>query len=211
MKFLEATIFGLTAWRLCLSGALVIVFFVLRSRWSHKVATEAIEFSASASTAHSVNESLKSRGEGKGKLSLARAKRASPVNLTDTQRIDHLHRSVALRAGETADLKDLSFGRLAQLSVKFVGVEHASGKEYARIVLDLGGPSADGGSGVEPVGNNEFLMPRGAYGDPNSSIHHTCTRGDAVSQLEVRVSRLDLDKRTVTVDVMHVRGGQRAA
>lgn len=205
MKLLDATIFGFTVWRLCLASALVVFYFVLKYRWSREAALE-----TSASTTAPPDVSINPASKPKGKLSLARDKR-SAVNLTDTQRIDHLHRSVALGAGETTDLKDLSFGRLPRLSVHFVGIEHASGKEFARIKLDLGGATADGGNAVEPLGNNEFLMPRGAYGDPHSSIHYTCDRGDAVSQLEVRVSRIDIDKRNVSVDVMHVRGGRRAA
>jgi hypothetical protein len=201
VNLFDATIFGFTAWRLCLVAGLVLLYFVLKFHWAREE-----ERAAATSVAPGQSLSPKAKpGAAMGKLSRARAERAA-IGLSDTQRIDHLHRRVALKAGDQADLKDLTFGRLSQLRVTFVGVEHASGREFARIKVLLGGAEAECGASVQQLDENDFLMPRGAYGDQNSSVHYTCGKGDAVSHLELRVSEIDVDKRTAAIEVLHVRG-----
>jgi hypothetical protein len=137
-------------------------------------------------------------------------KEKPPVDLTDTQRIDHLHRNVSLKAGEHADLKELTFGRLSKLRVAFAGVEHSSGQEFAHIKVELGGATADCGKSVQELGDNDFLVPRAANGDQHTSIHYTCGQKDAVSYLQVKVLQIDALKQSASIDVLHVRG-RRAA
>jgi hypothetical protein len=137
-------------------------------------------------------------------------KQSPPVNLTDTQRIDHLHRQVSLKAGERADLKELTFGRLPQLRVLFAGVESSSGQDYAHLKIELGGSTADCGTAVQELGDNDFLVPRAMHGDQHSAIHYTCGKSDAVSFLQVKVLQFDAVKQSASIDVLHVRG-RRAA
>ena len=113
------------------------------------------------------------------------------LSSTDTQRIDHLYRNVLLKVGEQADLKDLTFGRLPRFRVAFAGIEQASGQDFAHIKLELGGVAANCGSAVQELGENDFLVPRGAPGDEHCSIHYTCGKTDAVSFLQVKVAKLN--------------------
>jgi hypothetical protein len=134
----------------------------------------------------------------------------STMRLSDTQRIDRLHRVVTLTVGEKADLKELSFGRLTKLAVVFDGVEHARGQDFARIKLELGGASADCGVSVKELGDNDFLVPRAAPDDQRCIIHYMSGKGDAVSFLQVKVQKIDPIERSAAIDVLHLRGRQAA-
>ncbi|HYM36495.1 MAG TPA: hypothetical protein VET48_13940 [Steroidobacteraceae bacterium] len=134
----------------------------------------------------------------------------STMRLTDTQRIDRLHRVVTLTAGQSADLKDLSFGRLTKLSVAFDGVEHARGQDFAHIKVELGGATANCGASVEELSDNEFLVPRATTDEQRCSIHYICGKADAVSFLQLKVQKINPEQKSAAIDVLHVRG-RRAA
>jgi hypothetical protein len=202
VNLFHVTIFGFTAWRVCAATVLVLVYVGLRFHWRQEEQRRA---GAERTTGAQANKSAGSNGS-----TLRTRKERAPVDLTDTQRIDHLHRSVSLQVGEHADLKELTFGRLPKLRVAFAGVEHSSGQEFAHIKVELGGATADCGKSVQELGENDFLVPRTANGDQHSSIHYTCGKSDAVSFLQVKVLQFDAAKKSVSIDVLHVRG-RRAA
>ena len=197
MNLLHTTIFGLTAWRVYSSTVLVLLYVALRIRWSRAESRRRAEEQIHVAS-ESNNAPIPSR------------KRKPTLELTDTQRIDHLYRHVSLQAGEQADLKELTFGRLPQLRVSFVGIEHASGQDFAHIKIELGGATADCGTAVQELGENNFLVPRTTHDDQHCAIHYTCGKSDAVSFLQIKVSKIDAVKRSAAIDVMHVRG-RRAA
>ena len=95
MNLLDATIFGFTAWRICLGGGLLLLYFVLKFHWARAAAQASVDVEPIAETA-----------SPPAKLGRPRAGQA--VSLTDTQRIDQLFRRVSLKPGEHADLKDLT-------------------------------------------------------------------------------------------------------
>lgn len=194
MNWLDSTIFGFTAWRIYAGGALLLLYVLLRIYWVR------------------ARRGADQQNNNQGRFSRAarNAKDKAVVGLTDTQRIDQLHRVVSLKAGEQADLKELTFGNLPLLRVVFAGVEHAAGRDFAHIKVDLGGAAADCGTAVEELGENDFLVPRGTFGDQNCLIHYTCKKSDAVSFLQVRVSKFDAVAQSAAIDVTHVRG-RRAA
>jgi hypothetical protein len=131
---------------------------------------------------------------------------APTVRLTDTQRIDRVHRIVSLKAGEHADLPDLTFGRVPQLRVVLTGIEQESGQDFAHIKLELGGPVAGCGDSVKELNENNFLVPRAALDEQRCSILYYCGRPDAVSFLQVKVRQLNAVDQSAAIDVLHVRG-----
>jgi hypothetical protein len=197
VNFFHTTIFGFTAWRICSAAALLVLYVLLRIYWSKAEAKRCTE------------AAKRTRAEPNAPTT-RNWKERPPVNLTDTQRIDHLHRHLSLKAGEHADLKELTFGRLPRLHIAFAGVENSSGQDYAHIKIELGGATADCGNFVQELGENDFLVPRGTQGDQHCSIHYTCGKSDAVSFLKVNVSQFDAAKQSASIDVLHVRG-RRAA
>jgi hypothetical protein len=197
MNFFHATILGFTAWRVCTSGALLVLFVVLQVHWAREKAKRQREVQVDFRETPNVPQTRK-------------WKRSASVALTDTQRIDHLQRHLSLKAGEHADLKDLTFGRLPKLRIAFAGIENSSDQDYAHIKIELGGAVADCGKSVRELRENNFLVPRAAQGDQHGSIHYTCGEGDAVSFLKVTVSKFDVVKQSASIDVLHVRG-RRAA
>jgi hypothetical protein len=202
LKLLDLTILGFTAWRVVAATVLLLLYAFLRIYW-HK---QEVRRQTAASA-----PDLAARNATPGTPKPRKWKEKPPVDLTDTQRIDHLHRYVSLKAGEQADLKDLTFGRLSKFCVAFAGVEHASGQDLAHIKIELGGATAACGNSVQEVGDNDFLVPRAAHGDQqHCSIHYTCGQKDAVSYLQVKVLQLDAAKQSASIDVLHVRG-RRAA
>jgi len=127
--------------------------------------------------------------------------------LSDTQRIDRLHRIVTLHTGEKADLNELTFGRLTRLQIAFAGIDHQAGQDFAHIKIELGGPVAGCGSLVQEVAENEFLVPRAAPDDQRYYILHFCGKGgDAVSFLQVKVRQINAVEQSAAIDVLHVRG-----
>lgn len=235
MNLLDATVMGFSAWRIAVGAALLIVFafLMVRSRRRKPAAEDAFdeaqEFgeesfdqtvviapppgATSQQAAKPEKPSAKSSDKPAAK---APAKSAKPngkegkMDLTDTQRIDQLHRRLSLKAGEQADLKDLSFGRLTKFHIVLAGIEHASGRDFARIKVELGGATADCGPSVQEIGENEFLVPRAGVQAQNCSIHYMCGRADAVSYLQIQVPQVDPVNCTASIDVLHVRG-RRAA
>jgi hypothetical protein len=197
VNLFHATIFGFTAWRVCSAAALLLLYGVLRIHWRREEAKR--QSDAANTTPSEPNVPAPHKW-----------KTRPPVDLTDTQRIDHLHRNISLKVGEHADLKELTFGRLPKFRVAFAGVEHSSGQDLAHIKIELGGATADCGKSVQELGDNDFLVPRGTQGDQHCSIHYTCGKTDAVSFLKVNVSQLDAAKQSASIDVLHVRG-RRAA
>jgi len=198
LQLLDLTIFGFTAWRLVAATTLFVLYALLVFHWRTQ---ETKRQNEAAAISPVVPNAPKAR----------KWKEKPPVDLTDTQRIDHLHRYVSLKVGEQADLKDLTFGRLSTFRVAFAGVEHASGQDLAHLKVELGGATADCGNAVQEVGDNDFLVPRAAHGDQqHCSIHYTCGQKDAVSYLQLKVLQLDAAKQSASIDVLHVRG-RRAA
>lgn len=200
VNILDATLFGFSAWRIVLGFALLAVFVVLmlRSR-KRKVAASASAEDDDESTHDKTIVIAPPAGAEK-----------PAVNLTDTQRIDQLHRRLSLKAGERADLKDLTFGRLAKFNIVLAGIEHASGRDFAHIKVELGGATADCGSAVQEIGENDFLVPRAMLPGQQCSIHYMCGRADAVSYLQVQVPQINPVDGSAAIDVLHVRG-RRAA
>ena len=193
MNILDTTLFGLTAWRVCVAAALVLFYIGLRIHWARTAARE---------TGYAKTQPMTAMASA--------AANKSDVGLSDTQRIDQLRRTLTLTAGEQADLKDLTFGNLSRLQVRFVGIEQVSGRELAHVKLDLGGVTADCGSSVQQVGENDFLVPRALPGDQHATIHYMCGKAEAVSFLRVSVPKFNVDAETASVEVLHVRG-RRAA
>lgn len=199
MNWLDSTLFGIAAWRVCAAIAVVLSYAAYKL-YSHRQS----KLIGDSPRATSSPAKARKTGVARG------AKPGAVVNLTDTQRIDQLHKLVSLKSGERADLKELTFGYLPRLQVIFAGVEHASGQDFARIKVELGGAAANCGSSVQEVGENEFLVPRSTSGDQQCLIHYTCNKSDAVSFLQLRVAKFDAVDRSAAIDVMHVRG-RRAA
>jgi hypothetical protein len=193
VNFLDATLFGFTAWRVYLAAALLLAFaaFVI---WRVRGTARMI------------------RGGKPG----AKAKKfadqsMSTIPLSDTQRIDRLQRVVSLKPGEKADFQDLTFGLLPKLNVAFAGIEHAKGQEFAHIKVELGGATATCGAAVEELGDNDFLVPKSVVDDQRCAIHYMSGKADAVTFLQVKVKKIDLADGTAAIDVLHVRGRKRAA
>jgi len=232
VNLLNATIFGFSAWRVASVAALLILFavFLLRSR---RRMTPAIDEDAGDEIAEENFDKTivippppdavgkpdgksgdksesKPHNKDKSKVKSKVKAKEQKVDLTDTQRIDQLHRRLSLKAGEHADLKDLTFGRLAKFHIVLAGIEHASGRDFARIKIELGGATADCGPSVQEVGPNEFLVPRAGVQAQNCSIHYMLGRADAVSYLQIQVPQVDPVNLSASIDVMHVRG-RRAA
>jgi hypothetical protein len=197
MNLFDATIFGYTAWRVYSSAALLLMYAGLKFHWSREAARE----SAGGQTLEQNEVNVPLRPIRKD---------PSTMNLSDTQRIDQLHRVVSLQAGEHADLKDLTFDRLSRFRVLFAGIEHESGQDFAHIKVELGGATADCGSAVQELGENDFLVPRATLDDQQCSIHYMCGKNDAVSFLQIKVPRFDEVAQSAKIDVLHVRG-RRAA
>jgi hypothetical protein len=198
LKLLDTTIFGFTAWRVIAATALLMLYAFLQFYWRKQAARRLIEVEALSHVEPNVPKARK-------------WKEKPPVDLTDTQRIDHLHRHLSLKAGEHADLKELTFGRLAKFRVAFAGIEHTAGRDFAHLKVELGGATADCGKSVQEVGDNDFLVPRAGQGEQqHCSIHYTCGQKDAVSYLQVKVLQLDAAKQSASIEVLHVRG-RRAA
>jgi len=194
----SATIFGFTAWRIYSAAALLVLYVVLRIYWAKAEQARQLEERHSVAQVNANSPMVLKREED------------SNLALSDTQRIDQLHRRISLKAGEQADLKDLTFGQLSRLRVVFAGIEHASGQDFAHIKVELGGATADCGSAVQEIGENDFLVPRAGQSDQHSSIHYTCGKSDAVSFLQVKVPQFDVDEKSAAIDILHVRG-RRAA
>lgn len=131
---------------------------------------------------------------------------APTVRLTDTQRIDRLHRIVSLKAGEHADLTDLTFGRVPQLRVALAGIEQEAGQDFAHITIELGGAVASCGDSVKELKQNSFLVPRAKHDEQRSSILYFCGKTDAVSFLQVKVRQLNAIEQSAAIDVLHVKG-----
>ncbi len=191
MSFLTTTYFGIPAVVMYAAAVLLLSGVALKVYWLKKKPARK-------------RQRMKSGGDG------AVQDFMSTMRLSDTQRIDRLHRVVTLKVGQKADLKDLSFDRIPKLAVTFGGVEHARGQDFARIKLELGGASADCGLSVKELGDNDFLMPRAMPDDPRSSIHYMSGKGDAVSFLQVKVQKIDPVERSAAIDILHVRGRQAA-
>jgi hypothetical protein len=192
MNILNSTLFGLPAVGVIATAALILSGVLLKWVWPKKATAQKKRSRRPASNDGGVQDFM------------------STMRLSDTQRIDRLHRVVTLAIGEKADLKELSFDRLPKLSVSFNGVEHARGQDFARIKLELGGATADCGQSVKEVGDNDFLVPRAAPDDPRCVIHYMSGKGDAVSFLQVRVQKIDPVERSAAIDVLHLRGRQAA-
>jgi len=191
VNFFDATIFGFTAWRVVLAAVLLLSyagFTIWKIRSTPKRKAE-----AGAAGGNDFAEQV-----------------MSTLPLTDTQRIDRLHRVVSLKAGEKADLNELTFGRLKKFQVTFAGIEHSSGQEFAHIKVELGGASADYGASVKELADNDFLLPKATPDEQRCSISYMCGRADAVSFLRVKIKQIDIAQRSADIDVLHVRG-RRAA
>lgn len=133
---------------------------------------------------------------------------APTIRVRDSQRIDRLHRVVSLKAGEHADLLDLTFDRLPRLRVTLRGVQSAlqAAPDYARLHVELGGAIVGCGSEVKSVGTNEFLTPRAARDEQPFSILHFDGQGTAVSFLRIKVLRIDVEAGSAEIDVLHICG-----
>jgi hypothetical protein len=189
VNLLDVTVFGFAAWRIVLVVTLLLSYaaFKIHSMRRTKVSP------------------VGAPGRASGEPGLVYTN-APTVRLTDTQRIDRLHRLVSLKAGEEADLKDLTFGRMPQLRVAFTGIEHERGQDFAHIKVDLGGAAAGCGADVKELKENHFLVPRALPDDQRSCILYFCGKPDAVSFLQVKVRRLDAVEQCAAIDVLHVRG-----
>jgi hypothetical protein len=184
---LQATWFGIDAWRICSVAALILGYalYMLFRRGGKQG-----------------SEKKKIRAES-GELVYTDA---PTIRLTDTQRIDRLHKVVSLKRGEQADLVDLTFGRLPKLRVLFHGIENERGQDFAHIKIDLGGASAGCGDSVKEITDNSFLVPKAANDEQRTSILYFCGKADAVSFLQVKVKQLNPVDQTAAIDVLHVRG-----
>jgi len=191
VNFLHTMLFGFPAWGIYAAVALVLGYVLLKIYWSKKTPR-------------------KKQRRQSGGADGAVQDFMSTVRLSDTQRIDRLHRVVTLVIGEKVDLKDLSFGRMSKFAVTFKGVEHAGGQDFAHIKLELGGAAADCGKSVDELGENDFLVPHATPDDPRCSIHYTSGTGEAVSFLQIKVQKIDPDERSAAIDVLHLRGRQAA-
>ena len=189
MNLLDATLFGFTAWRVCLAGALLLSYAVYKFLWLPRSVMPDEPSEADADEIPAVAYSD-----------------APTIRLTDTQRIDRLHRIVSLQVGQNADLNDLTFGRLSRLRLEFKGIEHEAGQDFVHLQVDLGGPAAGCGSLVQELAENSFLVPRAAPDDQRSLILYFCGKTDAVSFLQMKVRLINAVERSAAIDVLHVRG-----
>lgn len=184
----EITWFGVAAWRWCVVALLFAAYGLYLYHGRRKEASTDV-VPASTPVAR--------------RLEYAEA---PTIRLSDTQRIDRLHRIVTLKTGEHANLKDMTFGRLPQLRVILKGIDHDAGQDVANIEVDLGGAVANGGAAVKELKDNHFLVPRATLDEQRCAIHYFCGRSDAVSFLQIKVRRIDPVEGSAAVDVLHVRG-----
>lgn len=185
---LQATWFGIDAWRICSVAALFVgyaLYLVFRPKRGVK------------------NDGKKKIRAESGELVYTDA---PTIRLTDTQRIDRLHKVVSLKSGEQADLAALTFGRIPKLRLHLQGIENERGQDFAHIKIDLGGASAGCGDSVKEINDNSFLVPKAANDEQRTSILYFCGKPDAVSFLQVQVKQLDPVDQTAAIDVLHVRG-----
>lgn len=192
MNFLNTTIFGLPAFGIYAAVALILSGVLIKVFWPKKTPAGKTRRIKSVGSDGAVKDFM------------------STMRLSDTQRIDRLHKVVTLTVGQKADLKELTFDRLPKLAVTFGGVEQARGQDFARIKIELGGASADCGMSVKEVGENDFLVPRSTQDDQRCLIHYMCGKGDAVSFLQVKVQKIDPVGGSAAIDVLHLRGRQAA-
>jgi hypothetical protein len=190
VKFFHTSLFGIPAWGICAAAALIVGGILLKVFWPTKSPRKARR--AWFGDSGAVRDFM------------------STVRLSDTQRIDRLHRVIKLTVGEKVDLNDLSFGRMSKLAVTFKGVEHSHGQDFAHIKLELGGAAAECGKSVEELGENDFLVPRAAPNDQRCFIHYTSGKGDTVSFLQIKVQKIDSVERSTAIDILHLRGRQAA-
>ncbi len=183
------TWFGFAAWRIVAVVVLVLGYGALKIYWARAAArrehSEATDYTRTTKLVYTD---------------------APTVRLSDTQRIDRLQRVVSLKAGQHADLKDLTFGRLSQLRVELTGIEQESGEDFAHVRIELGGAAATCGAAVQELSQNDFLIPRAGKDDQRSSVLYFCGKNDAVSFLQVKVRLLDAVEQSAAIDVLHVRG-----
>jgi hypothetical protein len=194
VNFLNTTIFGSPAWLIYAIAALFLTSIVLLKIYFSKAKPQPKKRRKRSSGSDDAVQDF-----------------MSTMRLSDTQRIDRLHRVVTLTVGQKADLADLSFGRLPKLIVSFGGVEQARGQDFARVKIELGGATADCGTAVKEVADNDFLLPRALPDDQRCAIHYMCGTGDAVSFLQIKVQKIDPVARSAAIDVLHLRGRQAAA
>ncbi len=189
MELINHPIVGGAYWPILLAAALMLLGVWLgtsaRSRNAHTSRLPA----ATGSDAHEYSPAFAS-GD------------APTIRVSDSNRVDRLHRTLTLLVGEPVDLLDLTFDRIPRLRLTFNGFD----RDHARIAIELGGAVAGCGSLVKEVAPNQFLVPRAIQDEQRASILHFHGKGEVVNFLRVKVTQLHAERQAVDVDVLHVCG-----
>jgi hypothetical protein len=127
---------------------------------------------------------------------------APTVRLSDSHRVDRLHRALTLKAGQHSDLLDRTFDGVPRLRIAFIHLED----QFARIHIELGGAAASGGSMVKQIAPNQFLVPRATEDEQRTSILHFQGGSDVINILRIKVTRMCPEQQSIDLDVLHVCG-----
>jgi len=127
---------------------------------------------------------------------------APTIRLSNSHRVDRLHRALSLKAGQHVDLLDRTFDGMPRLRVGFIHFED----QFARIHIELGGAVAGGGSLVKQVAPNQFLVPRASDDEQHASILHFQGRSDLINIVRIKVTRMHPEQHSIDLDVLHVCG-----
>lgn len=131
---------------------------------------------------------------------------APTIRLSDSHRVDRLHRTLTLQAGQHSDLLDRTFDGVPRLRIAFIHFED----QFARIHIELGGAAASGGSLVKQLAPNQFLVPRATHDDQPASILHFQGGRESVNILRIKVTRMCPEQQSIDLDVLHVCGNWHA-
>lgn len=131
---------------------------------------------------------------------------APTIRLSDSHRVDRLHRALTLNAGQHVDLLDKTFDGVPRLRIGFIQFED----QFARIHIELGGAVAGSGSLVKQVAPNQFLVPRATDDEQRSSILHFQGGSDLINILRIKVTRMRPEQHSIDLDVLHVCGNWSA-
>jgi len=135
------------------------------------------------------------------------------IRIGDSQRIDRLHKVLAMSGGEQVDLLDKAFDGIPRLRITLAGVERIpaderfpAARDCARVHLELGGAVAGCGALVKEIAINQFWVPLATQDEQRCSILHFHGKDDIVNFLRIKALKLNVENATAELDVLHISG-----